>query len=376
MRNYIYILFAILLSSCSKDRDGIIAILENAPDAGVARFEHHDSYEHSLGSYKDSAQIKYCLVNLPPLMDRGETTAIIEEAIGMWAEHVNKPFVEVEDKSESNIYVEFVLMDGKGGQLGEAAYPPYSKIANWNRPIFIDAYDVNGHVTDFDPVTIVAHEVGHGLGMKHSKNSKSLMFDFYTGKREPNIDDIIGARIAYENKKKFSLDDRTYIAISNIDKKITSNFLESEFYSFCPGFDESFHFIDESLIIAIQAIREYYNQPIQIISTYRDHECNSNAGGAKYSRHKDAQALDFRFVGTGWRIARDAFLRDIKTQDCIFQTLFAIGIKGYGAYITSFHIDTRESGGQKYLDGTYSLWGKFLDNGYSIDLEHTGKEDL
>ena len=351
-------------------------VLANAPDAGPAKYDNNEAFEIALGSYTDSAVIKFCVVNDPPNMSRDETMAVIEGACDKWANAIDKPFVRVDSFNQANIVFEFAFMDGIGGQLGEAEYPPYSKIRNWNRSILIDAYDVHRD-SEMDAVKIVAHEVGHGIGLKHSKIRQSLLYEFFYPDQDIQLDDQFGARIQYGNKKKFFWDGRGFIPIEKTGDYLTENFETSEFFSACTEFPYEFHFLDEKLVSAIQIIRSYYDQPIQIISSYRHHDCNQEAGGASLSRHMQAQALDFRFVGAGWKHCYDDFIRDVKMQGCLFQTLVNNGIGGFGAYRTSFHIDTRRSGLHEWANLRYALWGGFQENAFFADTEHGGGiEDL
>lgn len=360
--------FILFLMGCSSEYS-LEEFLAEAPQVGTAQYDDTESFELSLGSYKDSATIKYCIVNDPPEVTRDETESIIEGAIDKWANAVGKPFIQVDSIADANIYVEFVLMDGVGGQLGSAQFPPYSDIKEWNRYIVIDAYDVN-RVSDMDPVQIIAHEFGHALGLKHSHNSSSLMYPLYKEGQDIRIDDHFGARILYDNKKKFYFEGRGYIPITDTSDYLTENFKTSEFFSRCYKFPYDFHFLDEQVVYALQIIRYHYDVPIQILSTYRTHECNSAAGGAISSRHMEGQAVDFKFIGSRAAYAYDEFMLDIKLQGCLFQTLVNNGIGGFGAYPTSFHIDSRRSGLQKWNNLRYSLWGLFIEGGYFVDDEH------
>lgn len=217
----------------------------------------------------------------------------------------------------ANIVIEFAWMDGKGGQLGAAEYPPYSKVENWNRTIIMDAYDVNGE-SEMDPVQIIGHKFGHGVGMKHSRDLEGVMYSFYRPEQWLVLDDIFGAKMHYDVKKKFWHDGRGYIPIKRNDEMMSENFRTSEFLSACTDFSYDFQFLDETLIAAIQIILYYYVQPILIISSYRDSDCNTNAGGAIKSRHLQAQTLDWKFVGPGWQRVREEFKHDINTQEVSF----------------------------------------------------------
>lgn len=364
------ILFLLLITSCSpSEQEQFMDILANAPDAGPGYFDNLESYSLALGSYVDSACIKYHITEPAPLMTMEETEALVEEAVIMWGTVIDKPFVKVGKLNEANIYFTFEFMDGRGGIFGTAEPPPYFTITNWNREITLDKYDINPH-SEYDAVTIIGHEVGHSIGLRHSFDNLALMNEKYIGPKKMSLDDHFGARILYKNKKKFKFGNSIFRPIEERDTLLTPNFKMKEFYSKCVGFSDEFHFIDAALVTSIQIIRDYYEQPIQIISSYRDYDCNLIAGGATFSRHKQAKAIDWKFIGSGARTKYHRFSDDIKNQVGVFPLLISCGIRGFGAYNTSFHIDTRSGGNHYYGDLDYALWGKFVEDGYTIDFEH------
>ena len=370
MRHLIPILLLVMsFFSCENEINELQQILSEAPDAGPAYFDNAERYSLALGSYKDSAEIKFFISEAAPLMTMDETRGLIQDAVIMWGTAIDKPFREVGKLEEANIYFSFEFLDGKGGSFGFAEPPPYFQVKNWNRKITLDKYDINPE-SEFDAVTIIGHEVGHGIGMRHSHDKTALMNDAYVGKKGMSLDDHFGARILYDQKKKFSYRGTTYIPIENLQDSIHPNFLMSEFFSHCTDFSDDFHFLDERIPNAIQIIRDFYNQPIKDLSSYRDYDCNLAAGGAVYSQHKQSQAYDWYFVGKGARSKYHQFVNDVKNKGEIFDKLLAAGVGGFGAYNNAFHIDTRQSGAHSYNGHRYAIWGKFTDNNYTLDVEH------
>lgn len=120
---------------------------------------------------------------------------------------------------------------------------------------------------------------------------------------------------------------------------------------------------------AVSFVRDFYNQPIQIISTYRPERCNAHVGGASMSWHKVFRAIDFKFVGIGAMAVHRAYVEDIKQKGCLFNMLYSMNIRGYGMYSTSLHLDTREHGTWRtHHNSTYSLWDALIDN--DVDVEN------
>lgn len=202
MKHLIFLIF-LLIMSCSErgeDMSHIDEILANAPDAGPGYFDNAESYSLALGSYKDSTCIKFCITEPAPLMSMEETEALVHDAVTMWGTAIDKPFVQVDSINQANIYFTFEFLDGKGGSFGFAEPPPYFKIKNWNRKITLDKYDINPE-SNYDAVTIIGHEFGHGIGLRHSNDNVALMNDKYIGPKRMSLDDHFGARILYDQKK-------------------------------------------------------------------------------------------------------------------------------------------------------------------------------
>jgi hypothetical protein len=94
--------------------------------------------------------------------------------------------------------------DGPGGVLAHCFYPPpvnagaiagdchYDEAETWVTP----APGFGG--AGIDVVTVMAHEIGHGLGLAHSADPNALMYPFYSGRHAYlGFDDIAGIVAKY-----------------------------------------------------------------------------------------------------------------------------------------------------------------------------------
>lgn len=129
------------------------------------------------------------------------------------------------------------------------------------------------------------------------------------------------------------------IITRNSNIQLTKNFNAKEFYSHCADVFGS-HYLDEKLINAMQFIRDYYDVPIFITSSYRSVLCNSIAGGALNSQHLKGLAVDFSFKNEN---IQKKYINDILNKAPIYYSLLSYGINGIGLYNGFNHIDTRDS---------------------------------
>ncbi len=78
-----------------------------------------------------------------------------------------------------------------GGTIGGDM--PFDVARNWVNNVS----DVSGN-GQFDFYTVALHELGHSLGLGHSANSLSVMYDTYGGARRTlTADDIAGIQAVY-----------------------------------------------------------------------------------------------------------------------------------------------------------------------------------
>jgi uncharacterized protein YcbK (DUF882 family) len=95
--------------------------------------------------------------------------------------------------------------------------------------------------------------------------------------------------------------------------------------------------MDYATILALQAVRDYYNQPITVTSGARCLRHNTRVGGKPNSQHLLGRAVDFTVAG-------------VRPQEV--QSYLAMkyeGKFGLGRYSTFTHFDTRS--------GPAARWG-------------------
>lgn len=86
-------------------------------------------------------------------------------------------------------------MDGAGGVLAHAYYPPPNGVSAAGDTHFDvgDVWKIGFGGGDFDIFQVAAHEIGHALGLAHTAVPNSLMNPFYTEAfAGPQADDIAG----------------------------------------------------------------------------------------------------------------------------------------------------------------------------------------
>lgn len=120
--------------------------------------------------------------------------------------------------------------------------------------------------------------------------------------------------------------------------QITKNFDSIQFFSKAPGVTS--HFIDDKLPTAAQLIRDHYNIPLYVTSSYRPSWYNTSIGGATSSRHITGEALDLSFQNEA---IHQQYNHDINTQGTLYRKLQKAGINGFGLYNGFMHIDTRSN---------------------------------
>lgn len=361
---YLIIFLSMLLVACNyQSQPAAKDEVANIPDAGPPKCSFHDieAYNLSLGSYKSLKKLTYYVANKPTYMDSAKANDIIDRAWEVWSEHLDGREVDRVDKKDSaRILIYFQNMDGTGGMLGQSEYPPTDDTDDRQRSVIFDNYDVSGHqegTATFDFFTIAVHEFGHTLGLMHCEQNDAVMFWQYNAiKHTLKIDDISGIRERY-NPTAFKKWGKTYLYFyQDITGKASKDFKNDEFYTKCRY--NTGHYLDSALVPAIQYIRTYFGVPVKIISSFRTYECNKQAGGAIKSQHMQYDAIDFKFMGRYGTIMHKRYMEDIKNKGVVFQALFKLGIRGFGTYATSNHIDGRVYGNMFYFKGAfYNVWG-------------------
>lgn len=131
-----------------------------------------------------------------------------------------------------------------------------------------------------------------------------------------------------------SSDPNEYVTVDNVSEQLTTNFTQQELYN--PKIGEA-HPMALDVIHCLQAIREYFNTPIKVNSTYRNYV---PTGGANPSTHMLAQAIDFSFISPNADQLYIQIRDDFDNKGELFQLLFSLGCRGFGSYDTFIHIDS------------------------------------
>uniref|UniRef100_A0A667WV21 Matrix metallopeptidase 20b (enamelysin) n=1 Tax=Myripristis murdjan TaxID=586833 RepID=A0A667WV21_9TELE len=151
-----------------------------SPRCGVPDVEE---YSHNLGTRWNKNVITYSIGRYTRDLPRGTVDSLVESALSVWARASSLTFVRSPTRN-ADIMVEFVSyahgdlypFDGPRGTLAHAFGPGEGTGGDTH-------FDDDEHWTTggngFNLYLVAAHEFGHALGLKHSRNPESLMYPTY-----------------------------------------------------------------------------------------------------------------------------------------------------------------------------------------------------
>ena len=121
----------------------------------------------------DETRFSYSILNFPSGMSSARIVAAVSQAFAFWASATPLSFHRVSG-ADADITVGFRPLDGPGGVFGNALIE-LDDDERWR--VGAEAEQVAG-VLSHDLISVLIHEIGHRLGLHHSPNSQSVMFEF------------------------------------------------------------------------------------------------------------------------------------------------------------------------------------------------------
>lgn len=176
---------------------------DNLPDPEAAS----DSLEEFRAISKwPKLDLTYFFINGTAALPGDEEQEVVRQALALWAAQTPLTFTETNDRQAADVEIGWATgehgdgdpFDGVGGVLAHASFPnPFEEVT-----VFLHFDDderwVNSSTRNVDMVTVAAHELGHALGLAHSRDPEALMFASYSGPhRFLGEDDVAGIQALY-----------------------------------------------------------------------------------------------------------------------------------------------------------------------------------
>uniref|UniRef100_A0A3Q3EPP5 Matrix metallopeptidase 20b (enamelysin) n=1 Tax=Kryptolebias marmoratus TaxID=37003 RepID=A0A3Q3EPP5_KRYMA len=193
-----------------------------SPRCGVPDVE---DYSHTQGTRWNKNVLTYRYTRDLP---RSAVDSLIQSAFNVWARASGLTFVRLRTNSAdimvefaTNAHGDFYPFDGPRGTLAHAFGPGLG--AGGDTHFDDDERWTAGEKTGFNLFVVAAHEFGHALGLKHSRNPASVMYPTYKMSRPSNLlsrEDVANINALYS--KPFLSDrcapDLTFDAVTTLGR--------------------------------------------------------------------------------------------------------------------------------------------------------------
>merc|ERR1719244_263220 len=162
-------------------------------------------------SYKfQKRQLTWMVYNTPPktTLTKSQIETMTEHAVGVWACYSQLTFSRARSLRDADIVVMFSPrqhdwvhyrtkqiqrgsdgspFDGPGGTLAHAFYPVGDKTGNLHMDNY-EKWSGNLNPGSLNTFVTLVHEIGHNLGLPHSRSGQDIMAPFYRSMREGDLD--------------------------------------------------------------------------------------------------------------------------------------------------------------------------------------------
>lgn len=148
----------------------------------------------AVSKWQNKPTITWALTNGTAQIDDGRVRTGIQQALDLWSAVIPLNFTEVNPQSGADMQFLFGTknhgdpypFDGRGTVLAHAFYPSDGRL-HFDDDELWALNDVSkiqqGYV---DLLSVAVHELGHSLGLPHSKEQDAIMFPYYAGPKIVN----------------------------------------------------------------------------------------------------------------------------------------------------------------------------------------------